>query len=248
MIISFFEEFPTKKNLKKIKLISWPSKLYLAARSVKEFNKIKSEIKNKNIKEIIYWPILEQKEGYWISPFSKRSALLRIFKELEEEDISVMIDSELPTTRNPVLYLTESHNFFRNRKLIGNIVKNKQSYSAEYYPSGKIKEKVMSFLGIHFDSNKFKNKVIKMIYHSMHDFDKEFITNKIREGREEFGDNFLVAYGTIAKGVLGDEKILSHEQLNEDLRIAKKCGVKEIVIFRLGGLNKEFVEAIKTNI
>ncbi len=70
MIISFFEEFPTKENLGKLKLVTWQTKLYVAAKSVKDFNRIRSTIKNKHIKEVIYWPVLEKEEGYWISPFS----------------------------------------------------------------------------------------------------------------------------------------------------------------------------------
>ena len=80
MITSFFEEFPTKENLNKVKLIDFPTKLYLTAPSLKEFNQIKKSIKNKYIKEFIYWPILERKEGYWISPFSKRTALKRVLR------------------------------------------------------------------------------------------------------------------------------------------------------------------------
>ncbi len=32
MLISFFEEFPTKENLNKVKLIKFPTKLYIAAK------------------------------------------------------------------------------------------------------------------------------------------------------------------------------------------------------------------------
>ena len=80
MRISFFEEFPTAKNLQKTKLISWPSKLYLAVPSLAEFDRIKAKIRHKNITEIIYWPILKKEEGYWISPFSKPSSLRGIFE------------------------------------------------------------------------------------------------------------------------------------------------------------------------
>ena len=83
MIISFFEEFPSKKNLTKINLITWPTKLYIAAKSLSEFQLIRSELKHsspKNIKDIVYWPILEKKEGYWISPFSKRCRYSAMFR------------------------------------------------------------------------------------------------------------------------------------------------------------------------
>lgn len=244
MIISFFEEFPTKKNLDKLKLVSWPTKLYVAAKSLKEFNRIKSTIKNKHVKEVVYWPVLENDEGYWISPFSRRKALLRVLGEVK--NTSVMIDAELPTTKNPWLYITQKANFFRNRKLIRKFVRSYPNvYVVEYYPTGKFKESIMSFLGLHFDLNKFNSKVIKMVYHSMHHFDRRFITDKLKAGREEFGKNFLVAYGAIARGARGNEHILSCEQLREDLEIARSAKLDEVIIFRLGGLNKSYSDLMK---
>src|SRR3989344_2037979 len=117
MQVSFFEEFPTKSNLEKLKLVSWPTKVYLAARSLEEFNKLKKKIKYKN-KEFVYWPVLDKKEGYWISLFSRRKALLRIFKELKDKNTPVMLDLELPTRHNFWLYFNEWFNFFKNKKLI----------------------------------------------------------------------------------------------------------------------------------
>jgi len=83
MLISFFEEFFDEETIEKLKLVKWPSKLYLAAKNLEEFNERKSRIRSKNIKEVVYWPVLEVKEGYWISPFSERKAILRIFKEIK---------------------------------------------------------------------------------------------------------------------------------------------------------------------
>ena len=127
MLISFFEEFPTEENLAKLKHITWPTKLYIAAKSVKEFSDIKEKIKNKRIREFTYWPILEKHEGYWISPFSKRSALKRTLNEIRE--MPVMLDLERP--QNPLLYLTQSLYFFSNKQLIKNFLKtNKMDYES----------------------------------------------------------------------------------------------------------------------
>jgi hypothetical protein len=246
MLISFFEEFPTKKNLDKLKLIKFPTKLYLAAKSLKEFNKIKSKINNKNIKEFIYWPLLEIKEGYWFSPFSQRKALKRIFQELENKKISVMLDLELPTTKNPRLYLTQLLNFSRNKSLTKKFIENYPGkiYLAEYYPEGSRKEKILQFLGLHYQNK--KANVIKMVYHSMHHFDEDFIRKQLTLGKKEYPNHFLVAYGTIAKGIAGWEPILSSQQLKKDLQIAKEVKLPEIILYRLGGLNEEYLRTIKT--
>ena len=64
MKINFFEEFPTKDNLDKAKLIKFDSKIYIAAKSLREFDKYAKQIKkiNKRI-EPAYWPILKPNEG-----------------------------------------------------------------------------------------------------------------------------------------------------------------------------------------
>ena len=245
MQISFFEEFPTAKNLSKLSLINWPIKLYVGANSVAEFNQIRFTLKNKYVKEVIYWPLLKKKEGYWISPFSSRSALQRTFRELNEKKVFVMLDLELPTTRNPWLYLTEGLNFFRNRNLIKNFIENYagQVYLAEYYPRGKLMGEILEFFGLHYRNKKLN--IIKMIYHSMHKFNEEFIFDEMKHGRKERGERFLAAYGTIARGIQRNEPILSLKQLKKDLELADSAGIKEVIIYRLGGLNRSYANLLK---
>lgn len=244
MMISFFEEFPDKSSISKLKLIRFPTKLYLGTRSLKEFKQLKSSIHNKNVQEIIYWPILEKKEGYWVSPFSQRKALLRIFSELKNQKIPVMLDLELPTRWNPSLYITQLLNFHRNKKLIRNFISDYSGevYLTEYYPEGKWKEKIMQLLGIHFKNK--KAKVIKMLYHSMHHFNEAFLRKELLRGRAEFGDNYLIGLGTIAKGIDGNEPILSPELLKRDLELAQEYRIREVVVFRLGGLDKEYLKIL----
>lgn len=255
MLISFFEEFPTKENLDKLKLIARPSKLYLAAESLKEFEKIKKRIgsgsNSKKIKEMIYWPILKKKEGYWLSPFSERKALLRIFNELKGSRTAVMLDLELPTTPNPLLYITQLPSFIRNKLLIKQFIANYPGkvYLAEYYPVAKSREKLLEFLGLHYNSDNFypdsNPKIIKMLYHSMLPFGDNFFRKEMALGKKRYKHNYIVGLGVLSTGILGCEPILSPEQLKKDLLNAQKEGIGEAVIYRLGGLNKKYAQIIK---
>ena len=250
MQISFFEEFPTKKNLDKLNLVDFPIKSYLAAESYGKFIKIKNQI-NKNYplcksREFIYWPILDIKEGYWLSAFSNRKALKRIFGELKDKKISVMLDLELPTTKNSKLYLTQFFNFCFNRRLTKQFIKQHQGkvYLGEYWPLGRIKIKILQFLGLHYNLKKVK--IIKMLYHSMLPFPNHLFARELELGKKEYGNNYLAGFGTIARGVaIRPEPILSPEKLKEDLEMAKKVGVEEVVIFRLGGLNAKYLKVLK---
>ncbi len=242
MLISFFEEFPVEEDLAKLKQVSWPTKLYVAANSVQQLRAVTSVVRhNKNLLEAVYWPVLKKKEGYWISPFSKHSALQRLFEQLEHKQIPVMLDLELPTTRNPWLFLTELFHFHRDKKMIHSFICNYpgETYLCEYYA----KSKMLELWGLHYQNK--NSKVIKMLYNSVHSLDQEALKKELQQGVREFGDNYIVGFGTIAVGVTGNEPILSPEQLERDLRIAQEVGVKEVVLFRLGGLNKKYVKVME---
>ncbi|NQV91299.1 hypothetical protein HQ489_02395 [Candidatus Woesearchaeota archaeon] len=247
MIISFFEEYPTKENLQKLELIDWPTKLYIGAKSLKEFNHIKSTINNKYVKEIVWWILLENHEGYWFSPFTKKSALQRVFQEANDaKDIPIMIDAEYPLRHSPWLFFTQLPSFFNNRKLIRNFIKKHNNiYVAEYFLEGLLKDKWMHFMGMHFDANIYNCKTMKMIYHSMLPYLKGHITQKFERAKKLYGNKYIPGYGTIATGVLGNEPILKVKQLEKDLQHAQDADLKEVVIFRLGGLNEEYKNVIK---
>ena len=245
MIISFYAEFPTKKSLEKIDLIKFPTKLYIAATSLKQFKIIKKSITSKYVKEIAYWPILKKEEGYWLSPFSKRKALKRVINELEGTSVPVLWDAELPTHQYPSLYLTQLPNFFANRRLIRKFVKShKKVYVAEYFFVNKFIEEIFTILGISFPP-KYNTYPMRMAYSSMHDFGSYIMNREIKKGKERFKNRFIIAFGVLAKGALGWEKPITVELLERDIKLARKHKINEVGIYRLGGLNKEYIKLLE---
>jgi hypothetical protein len=218
MRISFFEEFPTKRNLSKSRLCR-AHKIYIASENLNEFRKIKKKIKN-----AVYWPVLRRKEGYWISPFADSDALKRIFSEIPKNQ-EVMLDLEMPLNR--ILIIKNAIHFFRNKKLIEDFIKSHKVILCEHAFS----QSLLRLLGLSYES---KNK-IKMMYSSIF---KPFSRKLIKAKENKIG------IGCIARGIYGNEKLLSPEELENDLRIVQKSG-KEAVIFRLGGLNAQYLKVIK---
>ena len=243
MKISFFEEFPTEENLKKIEMIDFDTKLYIAAASVDDFNKIRKKITSEHVKETVYWPVLSYNDGYWMSPFAKRKALLKVMEECMGMDI--LWDCEMPRKRS--LILTNLYQFIRNKYFIRTffLKHDGQIYSAEYFPEKGLIAKWMAFLGLTYNPEKYKNKVIKMVYSSLHDHGDRFITKEVTTGVKMYGDKFMGALGTIATGIRGDEPVLEPKKLERDLKICRDANVSEVVIFRLAGLTEEYMEAIK---
>ena len=232
MLISFFEEFPNNENLKKIELVTWKTRLYIAAKSVDDFERIKKKIRNKQVVDVVYWPLLAKSEGYWISPFAHREALLRIFNELQHKQIPVMLDLELPTRHNPWLYLTQLLMFFSNKRLIRKFI---QTYprvmTAEYYPRSMVARAVKKMLGLHFSC-----PAIRMLYQSEHHFSAAFLEKELKNEK-------IVGFGLLAPGIFGG-RTLTPDELEKNLEIARKCGMEEVVLYRLGGLDR-YCDVIK---
>lgn len=242
MEISFFEEFPTKQALDKLKMVDFPTKIYIAAHSLKEFNKFRS---NLNI-PLVYWVILPKWAGYWVSPFSARPPLLRALNEVRNEQIKIMLDLENPV-HAPWLYVGGLPLFWRNKRFIKEFIEDSTCEITLVELSGD--ENRLKFWGLHYDNT--KTYVVKMVYTSL---------KKWRLGRSEailrlkkvcedgvacYGSRFKIGLGCIAKGVAGIEPLLLTKELGEDLYIAKEIGVQEAIIFRLAGLNDAYIEAIK---
>ncbi|MEK6940859.1 MAG: hypothetical protein AABW49_03090 [Nanoarchaeota archaeon] len=232
MKIYFFEEFPSVKSLSKLKFISWQSKLFLASKSYQEFNKWKIQFSQNNI-EFVYWPILNIKNGYYLSPFVPTKVLKQQLKEYSRLN-SVMWDAEFPKNR----LLLFNPQFFRNKSLIKKFFKDysKKVYTSEYFYSNKF----LKFLGLNFQ--RYENKIIKMMYSSLHSSLKEV---KHKEIKNLDKDRLIIGLGCIATGILGNEPIISPENLQEDLEFCKNNNIKEVVIFRLDGLNESFLKIIK---
>ncbi len=240
MQISFFEEFPTKENLRKIQYVSFPTKVYVGAYSFREYNSISFP---ENV-EKVYWPLLKKEEGYCFSPFSKYQAVKRVLGEIKDKNTPLMIDAELPTHPNPLLYLTEFHSFFHTRKYIRSFIsQRKKIYTAEYFPSSHFSEKVFYHLGLSFQTK--HHYPIKMIYSSMHDFGETILRREIKQAQKRYGKRLRIGLGTLTHGILGTEPTISVNLLERDLKICQEFGIEEVILFRLGGMNQKYQRIIE---
>ena len=163
-----------------------------------------------------------------------------------------MWDAELPFYKS--LILRQAFNYFSNRKIILDFFRNAGEYNikiltSEYPLESKFLRNLLSdVLLISFDPIKYNNKKIAMLYTSLlKDYQniKNFLEGQLKIGKNIFGDNFIVALGTIAFGINGNEPILKPEDLERDFEIAKNNGINNVVIYRLSGLNKEYAKIVK---
>ena len=79
----------------------------------------------------------------------------------------------------------------------------------------------------------------------MNDIDEKSMKNYLKHGKSKYKNAFIAGFGTIAIGIQENEPILSPKILGRDLKLAKQQKIQEVVIFRLGGLNKEYIKTIR---
>jgi len=247
--IDFFEEFPTDENLQKAALVDFKSTVFLAARSMQEFREAQRRLKRVNPSlEAAYWPLLPR--SYWISPFSSTPELKHLIEELRETGgLEVLIDLELPFL-SPKLFLVNLPRFFQNKRLIGEILAESgrlgvRICTAEYaLPLGA--EELLKWAGVSYSLQRFPHTRLIMFYTSMMPpMLRGMLEDTIIRNSRRWGKRFGVGLGTIARGILGTEPILTPGELERDLRFLERVGVGRAVIFRLGGLDEEYSKILR---
>jgi hypothetical protein len=226
MKIDFYEEFPTKRNLEKLKLIKFPCRLFIAARSTKEFEKASRQVDKINKKiETVYWPII--KNSYWISPFSNTKDLIELFNELDKTKYPILIDLE-PPMLNKILFIKNLPYFLKNKRLINDFLERNKRRVTTFGLGHKIlvPKQIM-----------FYTSMLSKRLHYFMRRNLEKIKNK---------EDYIISLGTIAKGIFNTELRLHPKNLHEDLQLVKKLGFNKVVIFRLGGLDKIYIRVINT--
>jgi len=249
--VTLVEEFPTEENLAKLRLFDFPVNIFVAAKNITEFRRVEGELKKySTVKTAGYWPTLEIEEGYWLSAFSKREGIERVIGEINSVDspISVLWDAELPHLRKR-LFLTEIPRFLGNREIIRNFIgdppKNVTLYVAENRRRWPIYNWFLKIFAVTFVPDLKYNRV-EMLYGQLSpEMERRLLNNGVATSK-----NYYPAFGITAEGI-GEKPNgknwmrISPKILSEQLNIAKKFGIKSVVIYRLGGIDKEYLEVIK---
>lgn len=252
MRIEFFEEFPTDENLSKAALVGFNSLVYIAAHSLAEFEDAAGRLYLRNGRmKAGYWPLLP--ESYWVSPFSHAYELETLRSELfsrkREEPLKVLIDLELPLLK-PKLLAKNLASFRNNKRIISGIFAGAREHNvrvatAEFPLPGPIGAAFRA-LGISYSVEKHPHVKIPMLYSSM--MRPAFVERGFRAAGRYAKDNpghIKAGLGVIATGVLGNEPLMTPDELDRDLARCEKEGIETAVVFRLGGLDSEFIKVIE---
>ena len=219
MLISYFEEFPTKRNLSKLGGVG-NCNLFVATKSNSELQRIKKNCSEYSV-TVVNWPTLSKKKGYWFSPFMDSSVLQQALSKMDK---GTMLDLEFPYYRWHIL--KHLFSFLENKRLIQKTINKHNLYFSVY---GHLPLWLLRSLGLMYNGN-----AIIMCYRSrMPLFGRTWFKHKVRQAAKL---GLRVGVGLTAPGVHGNERTYSKQELGWDLDFCRENGIKEVVVFRLGGI------------
>jgi len=265
MRINFFEEVSLDpKETSKATLLDFPSTVFLAAHSFDQFAGLREWLRRINPKlEAGYWHVAE--ESRWLSPFSYPSEIENVLNETErikEKGLKILLDLELPF-KNPMNFMFMRPFSAENKKKLKNLFyslknNNIEILTAEWTPVGKSSDIAMNIFGTSYSIRRHPHKRIRMYYSSLlypikADDDRTLkhkkkleirMKNFLINEREKYGGLVQIGLGITAQGVY-NEPLIKPEDLERDLEFARSAGFDTATIFRVGGLNEDYMKVIK---
>ena len=127
----------------------------------------------------------------------------------------------------------------KNKKIIKQFLeKNKQRITTAQHPFPN--SKLMKVFGLDYDVNLEKS----LMYYSSANSSliNFYIKKKLKNVKNK--KDYSIGLGVLAGGVI-TKKLLTSKNLEKDLEFVKNAGFKKVIIFRVGGLNKECMKVIK---
>jgi len=253
MEINFFEEYPSEKSLALATQIPFPTKLYIRSANIEHFLQASEFLKKcTNVHTAIFWPALSKKSGYWISPFADTTELSSLFDSIlnahrSQKIFEVMFDLEYPLNKLILFQIVRNFKCFStNKKLIESFFEkaSKSGIKIIAIEKSHIPLSLLVFSGLMY---KKYNHRISMYYSSFFRFflpeklADRLIRKKMKRAAKS-GESFAI--GLIAPGVYKHESTYSPKILEKELRFAKELGVREIIIYRLGGMNDQYFSVL----
>jgi len=165
--------------------------------------------------------------------------LNELFTSLNKINEELLIDLELPWL-NPFLFITNFFKLKKNRKIISDFLEknsNRITIAESYLSFGRMGR----LFGLKYNVNCKRS----LMWYSSTRFkwqNSEIIKKlkRIRNKNKQFP-----AIGTIAGGIYRIKFIESPENLEKDLAFLYNKKFKEVIIFRLGGLDKKNIGIIE---
>ncbi|MCX6667918.1 MAG: hypothetical protein NTV74_06780 [Euryarchaeota archaeon] len=259
MRIDFHEYDLSEENLRKAALIDFPSTIYLSASSLEEFRVLEEKLHEINPDlEAAYIPHTEK--SHFISPYSYPYELENLIKDLQKnkqnKTLKVLLDLEPPRYdlegKNLTNFIKNLKYFHKNKKLIESIFERANEYNITIFTGEAAPENIFDLIklnlkGRSYSLNKFAHTRCIMFYSNKltnRDEDRKAMENFLIKLHDRHADKIQVILGNIGP-TSKTGTIITFERLDDDLKFFYEHGFKTVSIFRLAGLNEDYLRVIK---
>lgn len=245
--VGFYEEFPNSWRLDKLRDVDFPVELAIAATSRAEFQDLQSSIRQnyKQVRDVLFWPLLSPGEGYYPGTWSDPEAVRRV--ATEAEGLPVLWDMEIPRQLQGIW----AQGWWSNREFLADWFQRRKVpvHLWRTYPTMGFNSEFLSLIGMEYDPLDYPQLSLQLdMYSTNRGLSPELIARILRCGVERYGDRFIPAFGVLNDGVGPEAQFVSPDTLRQDLRLAREAGVAEIWIFGVNGLNVRYVSAIRESL
>ncbi len=241
MEVIFWSEFPENVNWAQVKkLIDFKTKVYVAVKEKKEYERLSRKIRTKNI-EVGVWPKLSDDEGYWFSGFVRKTSIDKL-KEFNGLDMKIDIEPPFPgkhLKKVKLFFMYFLPHVIRSGKnnaylegvlkgLKGNIIISGfplPAWITRRYGDVTLLQKNMekNFISYTTITCRFLSRL--------------YIKNFVKYAIKRYGNKAVFAVGCTGRGVFGNEKTYSNiKEFKDDLMLIKKAGAKKIAVFSIEGI------------
>jgi hypothetical protein len=242
--IGLYEEYPNPWRLARLQHVDFPVTLAIAAPDRATFLARRDDILRAypQVREVYFWPLLDDAEGYYPGTWSDATAVERVADEAA--DMPALWDLEMPRDKTTVSFGSWLH----NRAYLDRWLHERDApvHLWRSHDTMGLDPLFLRLIGMHFDPLDYPALTLHLdLYATGSGLSDDQMARVLRCGVERYGDRFIPSLGVLNDGEGPAEIFVSAETLRRDLALARAAGVAEIWLFSVNGLNDAYLSVLR---
>jgi hypothetical protein len=242
--VGLYEEYPNPWRLARLRGIDFPVTLAIAAPDRATFWELRDDILRTypQVREVYFWPLLAEAEGYYPGTWSDAAAIKRA--AAEAANMAVLWDLEMPRDKKTVSF----GSWLDNRAFLDRWLRERATpvHLWRSHDTMGLDPLFLRLIGMHFDPQEYPAVTLHLdLYATGNGLSDDQMARVLRCGVERYGDRFIPSLGVLNDGEGSAELFVSVETLQRNLILARKAGVAEVWLFSVNGLNDEYLSVLR---
>jgi hypothetical protein len=242
--VGLYEEFPDPWRLAPLSQVDFPVTLAVAAPSRTAFLERRAAILRAypQVREVYFWPLLTDAEGYYPGTWSDAAAIKRVAAEAAE--LPVLWDLEMPRDKTTIsLRSWASNTAFLDRWLHS---RTAPVHIWRSHDTMGLDPLFLRLIGMHYDPRQYGALWLHLdLYETGSGLSHDQMARMVRCGVERYGEHFIPSLGVLNDGEGPETLFVSSNTLRRDLQLARAAGAHEIWLFGVNGLNTEYLSVLR---